>query len=74
MPPNVPEKLRALIESCWAQEPDDRPSFAYIVENDILSQIIIEDIIRDTEGRSFWKKTYGGRVSFLWSCIFAKWG
>jgi hypothetical protein len=72
MPPNVPEKLRALIESCWAQEPDDRPSFAYIVENDILSQIIIEDIIRDTEGRSFWKKTYGGRVSIEWSCIFAK--
>jgi serine/threonine protein kinase len=66
MPPNVPEKLRALIESCWAQEPDDRPSFAYIVENDILSQIIIEDIIRDTEGRSFWKKTYGGRFDIPW--------
>ncbi|XVF39660.1 hypothetical protein PTKIN_Ptkin01aG0051200 [Pterospermum kingtungense] len=32
IPPNTPPKLAALMESCWADDPDQRPSFANIVE------------------------------------------
>lgn len=32
IPPNVPDALRHVITSCWAQAPRDRPSFSWIVD------------------------------------------
>ncbi|KAF5739791.1 serine/threonine-protein kinase CTR1 isoform X3 [Tripterygium wilfordii] len=33
IPPNTPPALASLMESCWADEPAERPSFAKIVES-----------------------------------------
>ena len=32
IPKNVPSSTRMLIEKCWSQEPEERPSFAEILE------------------------------------------
>jgi serine/threonine protein kinase len=32
IPDSVPSRLRALIQDCWAADPDDRPSFKEIVD------------------------------------------
>jgi serine/threonine protein kinase len=71
MPSEIPDRLKNLIRACWAQDPDERPPFEYIVETDLLSQIIIDYIIDDPEGRTFWRRTYGGKFEIPWGRFLA---
>jgi len=56
IPADCPERLRKLVEVCWAHEPTNRPSFENILP--VFDTIIIESVISDTKGREMWKKMF----------------
>jgi hypothetical protein len=51
--PAVPKRIRRLIESCWAFDPDVRPSFIEILA--ILELALLDAAIEDPLGRRIWK-------------------
>eukprot|EP01130_Rhizamoeba_saxonica_P001928 TRINITY_DN11748_c0_g1_i1.p1 TRINITY_DN11748_c0_g1~~TRINITY_DN11748_c0_g1_i1.p1 ORF type:complete len:517 (+),score=91.27 TRINITY_DN11748_c0_g1_i1:6-1556(+) len=50
---NCPESLRLLMERCWDEDPDVRPSFSEIIFR--LQECIVDVLIDDPAGRDFWK-------------------
>eukprot|EP01087_Luapelamoeba_hula_P009547 TRINITY_DN2472_c0_g1_i3.p1 TRINITY_DN2472_c0_g1~~TRINITY_DN2472_c0_g1_i3.p1 ORF type:complete len:354 (-),score=45.52 TRINITY_DN2472_c0_g1_i3:2-1030(-) len=46
MPADCPLKLRALIEECWSEKPDARPTFRQVMQR--FPEILAEATIRDT--------------------------
>eukprot|EP01121_Diplochlamys_sp_Union-15-3_P012068 TRINITY_DN3567_c0_g1_i4.p1 TRINITY_DN3567_c0_g1~~TRINITY_DN3567_c0_g1_i4.p1 ORF type:complete len:388 (-),score=72.42 TRINITY_DN3567_c0_g1_i4:97-1260(-) len=69
MPANTPPKLQALIEKCWAQDPNVRPTFAEICESNIFHTIIIDDVIKDNEGRKLWSQKFMGKYNVPWKAF-----
>jgi serine/threonine protein kinase len=55
---HIPRRLQDLICRCWAQNPQDRPSFDEIIESNVLVDITMEEEIKDEEGRKFWDKYF----------------
>jgi hypothetical protein len=53
LPPATPRRIRRLIESCWAFDPDVRPSFIEILA--ILELALLDAAIEDPIGRRIWK-------------------
>jgi len=66
VPQNCPPKLLSLIEKCWAQNPKDRLTFAEIAESNIFHEIIIEDVMKDSEGRKLWGQKFMGKYNIPW--------
>lgn len=56
IPDGTPLSISILINKCWANEPDDRPTFGEIV-NDIYN-IILELAIVDPQAREWWKSNF----------------
>jgi len=65
IPEECPVNIKTLILDCWESDPDARPSFTYIVER--LNNIIIEEAIIDTTGRTFWTRSLNNKDKVPWS-------
>ena len=73
-----PDSLRKIISSCWKENPNDRPTMADVItaldaciqdcaELDFSHQI--DKVIKDKNGRKFWKKCFPSKVCFSF-CLF----
>lgn len=56
IPTDTPLSISSLICKCWASDPDDRPSFAEVL-NDIYG-IILELAVSDSLAREWWKENF----------------
>jgi serine/threonine protein kinase len=56
IPDGTPSKLKALIKASWDADPKRRPSFDKIIP--LFDEIIVDSIIKDSEGRKLWKKYF----------------
>eukprot|EP01087_Luapelamoeba_hula_P007302 TRINITY_DN1786_c0_g1_i1.p1 TRINITY_DN1786_c0_g1~~TRINITY_DN1786_c0_g1_i1.p1 ORF type:complete len:520 (-),score=104.71 TRINITY_DN1786_c0_g1_i1:116-1675(-) len=56
IPKDCPQRLRSLLEVCWAKDPAVRPDFNEI--NARLIDILIESAIRDPQAQAFWKDKF----------------
>jgi hypothetical protein len=63
LPNDVPVKLRELIVACWAQNPDDRPSFDDIVRAFVSDRIMYEGSSGD-EVQAFLERLGGESATF----------
>lgn len=52
IPADCPESLRSLIEDCWKEKPEDRPSFSQIQER--IDVCLVDSAINDEGGRKMW--------------------
>lgn len=59
IPQQVPSMLAKLIESCWAQSPENRPSMVNVIS--ALNEYIVEAKLTDPEARTFWYKHFLNR-------------
>jgi hypothetical protein len=68
MPADMPERLRALIEQCWAQAPSKRPSFAELCRATTLDDVVIDAHVSAPNqlARDLWRAKFGSKfgVSF----------
>ena len=73
-----PASLRDIITSCWQADPNARPSMAEVIT--LLDKAIeecasldferqVEKLVRDKNGRLFWKKRFPSKVSSLLLCF-----
>jgi len=82
-----PASLRKIITSCWQADPNDRPTMAEVIvqldaciedcaQFDFSHQI--DKLIKDKEGRKFWKKCFPAKLSVGWpefaQCFFREMG
>eukprot|EP01087_Luapelamoeba_hula_P000429 TRINITY_DN1031_c0_g1_i1.p1 TRINITY_DN1031_c0_g1~~TRINITY_DN1031_c0_g1_i1.p1 ORF type:complete len:938 (+),score=189.16 TRINITY_DN1031_c0_g1_i1:209-3022(+) len=75
--PEIPEGTSTgcanLIKACWADNPDDRPSFKDILEQRLFEKILIESEISDPSAAAFWGEFFctERRPSWLefWACL-----
>eukprot|EP01087_Luapelamoeba_hula_P009546 TRINITY_DN2472_c0_g1_i2.p1 TRINITY_DN2472_c0_g1~~TRINITY_DN2472_c0_g1_i2.p1 ORF type:complete len:532 (-),score=66.76 TRINITY_DN2472_c0_g1_i2:73-1635(-) len=56
MPADCPLKLRALIEECWSEKPDARPTFRQVMQR--FPEILAEATIRDSDAQAFWRTNF----------------
>ena len=49
IPPEVPEPYKKLIESCWADNPSDRPTFDNILKQLTENKAFITDSVDEAE-------------------------
>lgn len=75
IPEWCPDSLRALIVSCWATNPDDRPTFPEMVTalDDVLEDAAVleyeeqvDTTIADAAGRYLWKKHFTYKEEVSW--------
>eukprot|EP01087_Luapelamoeba_hula_P016363 TRINITY_DN5030_c0_g2_i1.p1 TRINITY_DN5030_c0_g2~~TRINITY_DN5030_c0_g2_i1.p1 ORF type:complete len:523 (+),score=87.60 TRINITY_DN5030_c0_g2_i1:23-1570(+) len=52
MPSDCPFNLRSLIEQCWSQDPESRPTFRQVMKQ--FPKILAEATIRDANAQAFW--------------------
>jgi serine/threonine protein kinase len=68
VPADMPDKLRALIEQCWAQAPAKRPSFVDVCKATTLDDVVIDVHISAPNqlARDMWRSKFGAKfaVSF----------
>jgi serine/threonine protein kinase len=68
MPADMPDKLRVLIEQCWAQSPAKRPSFVDVCKASTLDDVVIDAHISAPNqlARDMWRAKFGTKfaVSF----------
>jgi len=53
LPKHTPKNLARLIQSCWAFDPDERPSFIEVLP--ILELVLLGAAVEDPHGRQLWK-------------------
>jgi len=61
IPDKTPAQLERLIRSCWATNPDERPSFQTILESHDLDNVILDAIIdnpANKDAKTFWKLNF----------------
>lgn len=56
IPTDCPPTLKRLIESCWQNDPNQRPNFLEIIQQ--LDECLLEVAIDDLEGRTLWKQNF----------------
>eukprot|EP01087_Luapelamoeba_hula_P016368 TRINITY_DN5030_c0_g4_i1.p1 TRINITY_DN5030_c0_g4~~TRINITY_DN5030_c0_g4_i1.p1 ORF type:complete len:371 (+),score=19.83 TRINITY_DN5030_c0_g4_i1:40-1113(+) len=56
IPSDCPIKLRSLIEQCWSQNPESRPTFRQVMQQ--FPKILAEIAIRDPDALKFWKTSF----------------
>jgi serine/threonine protein kinase len=66
IPPECPKQLRSLIERCWAPNPEDRPSFQEIINQNVFDKILVEHAITDERGAAFWSKYFLKEMKVEW--------
>ncbi|KAH3731690.1 SHK1 protein [Pelomyxa schiedti] len=64
IPEEYPDSLKKLISSCWAPDPEKRPTFAKIVE--MMPEIVVDTSFTDPNARAFWKTHFGTATSVDW--------
>lgn len=73
IPADCPKQLAALIKRCWAEEPDDRPSFQEIIDQQVFDKILVEHAITDEKGCAFWTKFFLSQMKTdwieFWTCM-----
>jgi hypothetical protein len=67
IPKDCPRQLRDLIVRCAMQEPSQRPSFEQIAESNIFYRIVMDEAIKDDEGKLFWEKYFLTEFDVPWS-------
>jgi len=76
IPNNTPKKLRELIEQCWHQNPEKRPTFQQILDSKIFDDIVLEAVTRGNEAcMNMWKSFGPGKKEIPWqdfATAFAK--
>jgi len=63
IPDNCPPNLKKLIQDCWNESPEKRPSFQQILESHVLDDVIVDAIISEENalGRQFWKENFASK-------------
>jgi len=64
IPENTHPNLKSLMELCWDQDPNKRPTFQQILP--LLDSVIVDCLIADPEGNRFWKSWYLGKEHVNW--------
>jgi serine/threonine protein kinase len=70
IPEDCPHSYAQLMQDCWDEDPNVRPSFEQILIR--LDEIIIEQAIRDPKGREFWSKNFPNKDRVQWNQFFAE--
>jgi serine/threonine protein kinase len=65
MPADMPDKLRVLIEQCWAQSPAKRPSFVDVCKATTLDDVVIDAHISAPNqlARDMWRSKFGAKFA-----------
>lgn len=58
IPAWFPPTLKAFVESLWADAPEKRPSFEYILRERRLDSIAIDCMLKDPLANDFWKTNF----------------
>jgi len=66
LPEDTPKTLKSLITQCWAEEPNDRPSFQSILETRIFEKINVEEAVPNERGAAFWGEFFSTEKKPLW--------
>mmetsp|Transcript_28558 Transcript_28558/g.71798 ORF Transcript_28558/g.71798 Transcript_28558/m.71798 type:complete len:494 (-) Transcript_28558:138-1619(-) len=64
IPPDTPPSISQLLQKCWAKDPEERPSFAEIIN--LLDSIMVDVAINDEAGRQLWKHNFLGKEEVTW--------
>eukprot|EP01102_Stenamoeba_stenopodia_P010580 TRINITY_DN3209_c0_g1_i2.p1 TRINITY_DN3209_c0_g1~~TRINITY_DN3209_c0_g1_i2.p1 ORF type:complete len:427 (+),score=59.12 TRINITY_DN3209_c0_g1_i2:90-1370(+) len=65
---NIPPSLSQLMTKCWAQNPDERPSFVEIQQ--YLNEAIVQEAIPiDKAGRDFWLESFPKKTEVSWTAF-----
>lgn len=67
IPNDCPQVLANLIKESWDPSPEKRPTFQHILDESLLDKAVIEQLIPDPKGRTFWEKSFVGLESVSWA-------
>eukprot|EP01094_Clydonella_sp_ATCC50884_P026721 TRINITY_DN7426_c0_g1_i2.p1 TRINITY_DN7426_c0_g1~~TRINITY_DN7426_c0_g1_i2.p1 ORF type:complete len:505 (+),score=138.44 TRINITY_DN7426_c0_g1_i2:556-2070(+) len=67
----IPKAMCELMEKCWANDPDERPSFSDIAQQGVFHKALIDHTIQDTYGASVWQQHFLAEGMVPWDSFCA---